>query len=248
MAAFACCAHFAALAFAPGCAPPVRLVANGAAAAARAHTVMGSAPKPTEVTIVMNGLPGAMGIEVAQACLRRGMRLAPVGLTGPSRQGETIDIEGPDGTNTVRLVPGPSSTSPDASAECEAVGAELERMRAAAGGKLVCIDYTHPLAVNANAAWYARHGLDFVMGTTGGDRAALEATVTKSPSLYAVIAPNMAKQIVALQVRLVPPPPCPAVIRDASAPHEGCCLTCDTSSSLPAGGPGAHGCRLPRRL
>lgn len=185
-------------------APPAARLGGAGLRAARPATRMaaGSAPKPAEVTVVMNGLPGAMGVEVAEACLRRGMRLAPVGLTGPSRRGETVDVEGPDGTHSVRLVPGPTSAAADPSAECEAVGAELERLRAAAGGRLVCIDYTHPSAVGANAAWYARHGLDFVMGTTGGDRTALEAALLGAPSLYAVVAPNMAKQIVALQAGL----------------------------------------------
>ena len=41
------------------------------------------------------------------------------------------------------------------------------------------------------------HGLPFVMGTTGGDRAAL-MEVTRDSGTYAVIAPNMCKQIVAL--------------------------------------------------
>jgi 4-hydroxy-tetrahydrodipicolinate reductase len=185
------------LAAPPSCA---RGVGGGAAASRVRMSGVSVPPKPNEVTVVMNGLPGAMGIEVAQACLRRGMRLAPVGLTGPSRSGETIDIRGPDGAHAVRLVAGPASTEPGG--ECEDVGRELTRLRAACGGRLVCIDYTHPSAVNANAAWYARHGLDFVMGTTGGDRAALEATVASTAHLYAVIAPNMAKQIVALQAGL----------------------------------------------
>jgi hypothetical protein len=174
---------------------------GGRVGAARAGRGTMSAMQPSDVLVVMNGLPGAMGVEVAEACLRRGMRLAPFGLTGPRRSGESIEVAGPDGErHAVRLVPGPTGTSA-AAAECEAVGAELAAL-AAGGGRVVCIDYTHPSAVNANAAWYARHGLAFVMGTTGGDRAALEATVTSTPGLYAVIAPNMAKQIVALQVGL----------------------------------------------
>jgi len=60
------------------------------------------------------------------------------------------------------------------------------------------VDYTHPSAVNGNAEFYVRHQLPFVMGTTGGDRAALMALATKS-GLPCVIAPNMAKQIVAFQ-------------------------------------------------
>lgn len=35
---------------------------------------------------------------------------------------------------------------------------------------MVVVDYTHPSSVNANAEFYAKHGLNFVMGTTGGDR------------------------------------------------------------------------------
>ncbi len=42
---------------------------------------------------------------------------------------------------------------------------------------IITVDYTHPSAVNANAVFYARHHLPFVMGTTGGDRKALENTV-----------------------------------------------------------------------
>ena len=39
-----------------------------------------AAVAPEDVMIVMNGLPGAMGLEVAAACRRRGFQLAPVAL------------------------------------------------------------------------------------------------------------------------------------------------------------------------
>jgi len=68
-------------------------------------------------------------------------------------------------------------------------------------GSLVCVDFTHPTAVNGNAEWYAEHALPFVMGTTGGDREALMSCIDAAGT-YAVIAPNMAKQIVALQAAL----------------------------------------------
>jgi len=63
------------------------------------------------------------------------------------------------------------------------------------------VDYTHPSAVNGNAEFYCKNGLHFVMGTTGGDRKALEETVLSS-SIAAVIAPNMAKQIVGFQAMM----------------------------------------------
>ena len=65
----------------------------------------------------------------------------------------------------------------------------------------ILVDYTHPSAVNDNAVFYVKHHLPFVMGTTGGDRKSLENTVTSSTTT-AVIAPNMAKQIVGLQAML----------------------------------------------
>jgi 4-hydroxy-tetrahydrodipicolinate reductase len=63
------------------------------------------------------------------------------------------------------------------------------------------VDYTHPNAVNDNASFYCDNGLPFVMGTTGGDREGLVNTV-KGSAIAAVIAPNMAKQIVAFQAMM----------------------------------------------
>jgi len=65
----------------------------------------------------------------------------------------------------------------------------------------ISVDYTHPTAVIDNADFYCREGLPFVMGTTGGDRKHLIDTVKKS-SVPAVIAPNMAKQIVGFQAMM----------------------------------------------
>jgi 4-hydroxy-tetrahydrodipicolinate reductase len=65
----------------------------------------------------------------------------------------------------------------------------------------IAVDYTHPSAVNGNAIFYTQNKIPFVMGTTGGDREKLEQTVQKG-SCLAVIAPNMAKQIVGLQAMM----------------------------------------------
>ena len=68
-------------------------------------------------------------------------------------------------------------------------------------GPFITVDFTLPRAVNDNAEFYCRHKLPFVMGTTGGDRSLLEKTVLSS-SISAVIAPNMAKQIVGFQAMM----------------------------------------------
>ncbi len=65
----------------------------------------------------------------------------------------------------------------------------------------IIVDFTGGEAVNRNAEMYCRTETPFVMGTTGGDREALQAVVEKS-NISAVIAPNMAAQIVALQAML----------------------------------------------
>lgn len=143
------------------------------------------------ITVMMNGLPGAMGHEVAQACLRAGMNLAPMALTGPGTPAECEVKEG-DTAVKVRLVP-PGEAGEQKAALEEAVGMY--------GKNLVIVDFTHPSAVNPNAELYCAAGIAFVMGTTGGDRDALKRCVTES-GVYAVIAANMAKQIVALQATM----------------------------------------------
>ena len=148
-----------------------------------------SAAGAPKMAVMINGLPGAMGREIASACLRRGVELVPFGLTGPKCGGELSVDDGRGG-------------SPVAVKMYESDGADEVAARLAAEyPHAVCIDFTLPMAVNPNSEWYAKHGLPFVMGTTGGDREALMTTVEKA-NIYCVIAPNMAKQIVALQVRL----------------------------------------------
>lgn len=55
--------------------------------------------------------------------------------------------------------------------------------------------------ITDNARFYISNKLPFVMGTTGGDRELLIKEV-KDSGVYAVIAPNMGKQIVAFQTMM----------------------------------------------
>eukprot|EP00927_Polykrikos_kofoidii_P074998 TRINITY_DN71051_c0_g1_i1.p1 TRINITY_DN71051_c0_g1~~TRINITY_DN71051_c0_g1_i1.p1 ORF type:complete len:301 (-),score=70.24 TRINITY_DN71051_c0_g1_i1:149-1051(-) len=147
---------------------------------------------PEEPTVVMmNGLPGAMGMEIGKACIRAGCVLAPVALTGSGAQSECDVVEGCE-TVTVKLV---------ARKDAEAQRNALEKMRDAYGERLVIVDFSHPSSVNVNADLYNAVGVAFVFGTTGGDRDALLKS-TQDSGVYAVIAPNMSKQIVALQATM----------------------------------------------
>lgn len=147
--------------------------------------------------VVVNGMPGPMATAAAAACLRKGLSLSPVAMTGPDIAPATVTVTD-DATGTsaeVRLIPATEDGR-------EEMAASLAGLRAAAGeAGVLAIDYTHPSAVNDNAVFYTEHRLPFVMGTTGGDRERLMADV-ESRDAFAVIAPNMGKQIVAMQAGL----------------------------------------------
>jgi 4-hydroxy-tetrahydrodipicolinate reductase len=134
---------------------------------------------------MITGLPGNMARLLAgRAEADPRFRLVPFSLTGPEIEADRFREDGLD----IALL------HPD---RREAAIADVT----AGFAPMIAVDFTHPSAVNANAAFYVRHGIPFVMGTTGGDRARLEATVTAS-GIAAVIAPNMAKQIVGFQAMM----------------------------------------------
>lgn len=137
------------------------------------------------IPVMVNGIPGKVAGVVARHVLADPrFTLIPCSFTGPEIQEREHRVE----DIRVRLF------RPD---EREAALAELLRTQAA----FLSVDYTHPTAVNANAEFYCRHRLPFVLGTTGGNRRALEDTVRGS-EIAAVIAPNMAKQIVGFQAMM----------------------------------------------
>jgi 4-hydroxy-tetrahydrodipicolinate reductase len=137
------------------------------------------------ISVMVNGIPGKVACTVARhVCGDPRFLLVPCSFTGPEIQQDEHAVEG----QTIRLV------RPD---EREAAVRDLQR----AHGDFLSVDYTHPSAVNANAEFYCRHRLPFVMGTTGGDRQKLEETVSRS-DVAAVVAPNMAKQIVGFQAMM----------------------------------------------
>jgi 4-hydroxy-tetrahydrodipicolinate reductase len=137
------------------------------------------------IKVMVNGLPGNVARKVAECIIRDDrFELVPHSLTGPEIQESECIID----NISVKLI-----------------GADQRDSRIGhikqSQGKFLAVDYTHPSAVGSNADFYCRFGLPFVMGTTGGDRRKLQQTV-ESSSIAAVIAPNMAKQIVGLQAMM----------------------------------------------
>jgi 4-hydroxy-tetrahydrodipicolinate reductase len=148
-----------------------------------------------DIYVMVNGMPGPMATAAAEACLRKGLKLAPVAMTGPDLEPMTIVVYDPisEKSSEVRLIP---------SSQKDELIASIKGLKTSCGEKnLLAIDYTHPSAVNSNAEFYVEQNLPFVMGTTGGDREKLVNGVNDAKH-FAVIAPNMAKQIVAMQAAL----------------------------------------------
>ncbi|MBR9986441.1 MAG: dihydrodipicolinate reductase [Desulfosarcina sp.] len=137
------------------------------------------------VKIMINGLPGNVTATIAGHALQDPrIILLPYSLTGPEIQADRHTISG----SVIELIrPADRNKKMDALIKTH--------------GDFISVDFTHPSAVNDNAEFYCKRRLPFVMGTTGGDREKLIQTVLGS-RVCAVIAPNMAKQIVGFQAML----------------------------------------------
>lgn len=137
-----------------------------------------------ETPVMVNDCSGKMGHAVAEAVVEAGLTLVPFAFTG-STEGGTVACGG----IAVQCI------TPDQNWD-----EKIEELKGQYPGMIV-VDYTIPTAVNSNAAFYAKHGVPFVMGTTGGDREAL-VSATEESQVHAVIAPQMGKQVVAFQAAM----------------------------------------------
>jgi 4-hydroxy-tetrahydrodipicolinate reductase len=137
------------------------------------------------IKVMVNGIPGNVARMVAGHILKDDrFEWIPYSLTGPEIQESESTVD----NISVKLIR-PNQRK-----------LQIEKIKQTYG-EFLSVDYTHPSAVNPNAEFYGLYGLPFVMGTTGGDRKKLEETVLSS-SIAAVIAPNMAKQIVGFQAMM----------------------------------------------
>lgn len=131
--------------------------------------------------LLIAGLPGSMSTLLAEAAIRAGFRFCRESLTGEG-QPKTVTVAG----RTFNLIP------PDDHSEyLESVSQVLRDLP-------IVVDFTQPSAAVGNAGLYCQYGFPFVMGTTGGDKAALEKLVVGSGNI-ALLAPNLALPVVALQ-------------------------------------------------
>lgn len=142
--------------------------------------------KMNKIKVMVNGIPGNMARNVARHISGDDrFKLILFSLTGSEIVSNELIT---DHSQKIALI------RPDQRKQAIARIQEKE-------GAFISVDFTHPLAVNSNAEFYCKHILPFVMGTTGGNRDLLKKTV-KNSAITAVIAPNMAKQIVGFQAMM----------------------------------------------
>ena len=138
-----------------------------------------------KIKVMVNGMPGKVACNIGAHILSDDrFELIGHSLTGA----EVVEAEYQINHAAIRLI------RPDVR---DTLIEELKKTN----GPFISVDFTLPVAVNDNAKFYCRQNLPFVMGTTGGDRTLLEKTVNAA-SISAVIAPNMAKQIVGFQAMM----------------------------------------------
>ncbi|GMY33013.1 4-hydroxy-tetrahydrodipicolinate reductase 2, chloroplastic-like isoform X1 [Fagus crenata] len=143
------------------------------------ETASSSSHQNLGIPIMVNGCTGKMGKAVIKAADSAGLNIVPLSFGSAEETGQTVQVSGKD-----ILLHG--------AADRENVLASVFDQHP----NLVVVDYTVPSAVNDNAELYCKIGVPFVMGTTGGDRDRLYKTVEDS-KVYAVISPQMGKQVVA---------------------------------------------------
>ncbi|KAF0935463.1 hypothetical protein E2562_032925 [Oryza meyeriana var. granulata] len=138
-----------------------------------------AAPPKLSFPILVNSCTGKMGKAIAEAAVSAGIQLVPVSFSAIQVSDGMVkicdrEIYIHDPSEGERVLPSIVKDYPD----------------------MIVVDYTVPDAVNVNAELYCKLGLPFVMGTTGGNRQLLHKTVEEA-NIYAVISPQMGKQVVA---------------------------------------------------
>lgn len=138
------------------------------------------------IKVMVNGLPaGNMANKLVERILRDDrFELVKYSLTGPEIAESSVEIGG----QLILLI------SPD---RRKGVMTSIKQQQ----GEFISLDFTRPEAANGNAEFYCEWDMPFVMGTTGGDRPKLNQTVEAS-QVVAVIALNMAKQVVGFQAMM----------------------------------------------
>jgi len=133
------------------------------------------------INVMVIGLPGDMATIATKRILKeQNLSLIPYSITGNDIDDEKIVINNIE----IELIK---------ANEIEKKNTIINKLK-----PFIAIDFTEPNAVHKNIEYYCRSDISFIMGTTGVVVNRIKQNIEES-NICAVIAPNMGKQIVALQ-------------------------------------------------
>ena len=136
------------------------------------------------INVMVIGLPGNMATHAAKRILKeKNIQLLPYSITGSDVDAKTLKLYDYE----IELI--------------KENDIERKNVIIKENTPFIAIDYTEPNAVHKNIEYYCRNDINFIMGTTGVVINKIKQNIEES-NICAVIAPNMAKQIVALQAML----------------------------------------------
>merc|ERR1719326_2006705 len=90
---------------------------------------------------MVNGIPGPMATATAEACLRKGLVLSPIAMTGPEIPPSTVTIRDKVTGKSCDLRLIPSTNIKELESAIEGIRVALDDTK---NTKLLAIDYTHP--------------------------------------------------------------------------------------------------------
>jgi 4-hydroxy-tetrahydrodipicolinate reductase len=134
-----------------------------------------------KIRVLISGLPGNMATTFTRHALKEEkIDIINISITGVDCDLQSYNIDGCE----FKLIK---------SSDKEGIDALFSKYK-----NIILVDYTEPAVVNQNIDLYCRKGVNFIIGTTGVvmDRI---ADKLNGSDINAIIAPNMGKQIVALQ-------------------------------------------------
>ena len=161
-----------------------------------ATTAMASGTKDGTTYVMINGITGKMGHAIANSVIKReGFILVPhaFAVAIPAEKKLTFgDVVIDDFFNVEK------EGKEKAVAKLKEIQSKYANKD---GSKFIVVDFTVPDAIDGNIAMYVEAMVPFVCGTTGGNREKFTKDVFDA-KLPAVIAPQMGKQVVALQAAI----------------------------------------------
>lgn len=136
------------------------------------------------IKVLIAGLPGNMATAFAKHAIREGdIDVLDVSLTGNETDVDAVDIDG----ILFHLIKADNT---------EGIDKLFEE-----NTSVIVVDYTEPHVVKDNIDLYYRKNVNFIIGTTGVSTYEVEKVVKES-EINAIVAPNMGKQIVAIQAMM----------------------------------------------